>query len=495
MRENTDPTVVVWALVTLALLVVVTLNPAADPDLFARVAVGRLIEVAGEVVKEDPFAFTPRLDQWVDHEWLAGVVFHRIARWGGDAGLMAFDLAMMTATVGLLVRAQDEAGGASAAWSLMTLVPALGVWISVVRSRAFTFLLVALLLLALVRWRDGRTRWIWLLPPLFVPWANLHGGFVAGLGLLGVSALAASVRERRRALPLWLCLGACVLATLVNPYGLDYWTYILDATTRERPFIVEWRTMHGWQVGIVVVLLLTFAAGVWRRGAERRPPPEAWAMVAVSLWAAVDSQRLLNFLLVTLCVYGAGPFRAVVGIPVGRLGRSWQVALRHVSAAGAVLAVVALVALSVRNLRRFSDEGLSYEAYPVGAVEWLDRHGPGGRVLTHFNHGSYALWRLYPRYRVAVDGRYEETYPDQTVEMAALALQPLVPGHEEALAAVDPDFVVVPRRVLPQGEQAEAFGADWTVLYEDSSAVLIARPGQVGELASRPARPMWTPGF
>ncbi|MGD2067429.1 MAG: hypothetical protein PVI57_01990 [Gemmatimonadota bacterium] len=486
----TDRVLVVWLLAGLALLALLTLHPAVDPDLFARVAVGRLVEMSGGVVKQDPFAFTPRLDQWVDHEWLAGVVFYRVARWGGDAALLALALTMMGTTVGLLVRAQEELGRASAAWSLLTLVPAVGIWISVVRSRTFTFLFVAILLLVLVRWHNGRRGWIWLLPPCFVLWANLHGGFVAGLGLLGVSALAVSVRERRRASPLWLCLGACVLATLVNPFGLDYWTYILAATTRERPMILEWQTMRGWQIGIVVVLLLTFVGGAWRSGEGRRPPAEAWAMAGVSLWAAIDSQRLLNFLLVVLCVYGAGPYRAVVGGLVGPLSQPWRVALRRVSAAGALLAMAGLAVVSGRNLHRFAGTGLSYEAFPVGAVEWLERRGPGGRVLTHFNHGSFALWRLYPRYRVALDGRYEETYPDETVDMAALALQPRLPGHDEALADVDPDFIVVPER-----EWADAFGDGWEVIYEDSAAVLIARPGRVGEPAARPVRPMWTPGF
>lgn len=52
------------------------LSPSeADPDLFARVAVGRLVQAHGAIPLIDPFAFTPTLPLWIDHEWLSGVVF------------------------------------------------------------------------------------------------------------------------------------------------------------------------------------------------------------------------------------------------------------------------------------------------------------------------------------------------------------------------------------------------------------------------------------
>lgn len=480
-----------WLGVVSILLTILTIQPAADPDLFARVAVGRLIEVTGGVVEQDPFAFTPRLEQWVDHEWLSGLLFYQTARWGGDTALLALDLALMAATVAVLVRAQWEAGRASLIWSALTLVPTVGIWISVVRCNVFTFFFAALLLLALLRWRNGRSAWLWLLPPCFLLWANLHGGFVAGLGLLGASAVGATLVDRRTALALWICLAASALATLVNPYGLDYWRYIVAATTRERPMISEWQTMTGWQIGLTAGLLAVVLLGSWRADRRDRPPAEAWAMMGVSLWAAADAQRLLNFLLIVLCVYGAGAYRAVVRSVMDAVPRAYGVALRRVAGTGVVAATLALLLTTASNLGAFSRRGLSYEQFPVGPIDWLDRHGVGGRVLTHFNHGSFALWRLYPRYRVAVDGRYEETYPEETVATAGLALQPLLPGHLEALARIDPDYIVVPERAW-----AEDFGTGWTIVYEDVGGVVLAsRPELSSDREAGPRRPMWRAGF
>jgi hypothetical protein len=467
--------------------VLVTIRPGADPDLFARVAVGRLIEVTGGVTDRDPFPFTTLLDRWIDHEWLSGVVFYQVARLGGDWGLVIVNLLLMSAMVVVVVRAQKEYAGASLGWSLLTLVYLFGAWSSFVRSRAFTLLGVAILLLALVRWRNGRTRWIWLLPPIMVVWANAHGGFVAGLGLLGAAALAVTLRTPRKALALWACLGCCVAATFINPYGLDYWGYILSATTRERPVILEWQTLQDWQVATVLVLGAIYVLGAWVRRRDHSILPETLGLLLVSVWATLDSQRLLNFLLLVLAVYGSGEYRSVVAGASRWIGAGYRSAARQAAGAAALLLSPAMVILLVLNLR--AAPGLDYEGYPVGAVEWLHRHGDGGRLLTHFNHGSYALWRLYPLYQVAIDGRYEETYPEETVELAALALQPHAPGHADALQQIDPDYIVVPGR-----EWAADFGGDWRMVYSDSTSAVLARPG-LGPERDRPPRGVWVPGF
>jgi hypothetical protein len=321
-------------------------------------------------------------------------------------------------------------------------------------------------------------------------WANLHGGFVAGLGLLGVAAVAATPVDGRTAPALWICLAASVLATLVNPYGLDYWEYIIAATTMERPLISEWRTMQGWQIGLTAVLLSIVLLGSWKADRRDRPPAEAWAMMGVALWAAADAQRLLNFLLVVLCVYGSGAYRAAVRVLMDAVPRAYEVALRRVAGSGIMVATLVLLFLTASNVSAFARRGLSYEGFPVGPVEWLERHGAGGRVLTHFNHGSFALWRLYPRYRVAVDGRYEETYPEETVSLAGLALQPLLPGHQEALGLIDPDYIVVPERAW-----ADDFGAQWMIVYEDEGGVVLASGPEVSPSPELAPRPMWTAGF
>ena len=62
------------------------------------------------------------------------------------------------------------------------------------------------------------------------------------------------------------------------------------------------------------------------------------------------------------------------------------------------------------------------EHFPAAAVAFLSREHPPGPILNHYNWGGYFIWKLYPEYRVFMDGRadvYGDTFMD---EFAALLL-------------------------------------------------------------------------
>ncbi len=491
-----QPSMAVFA-TGIGLLALLTLRPGADPDLFARTAVGRLVELNGGVVRQDPFAYTPRLEQWVDHEWLSGVVFYQVARVGGDVGLLLLDLTLMLTTVVLVATAQRQTTGGRAwspPWLFLTMVPAFGVWVSVVRSRTFTFLFVSLLLLALVQWREKGTGWFfWVIPVLFIPWANLHGGFVVGLGLLGTTAAVVTVASPRRALALWVCLALSVLATLLNPYGLEYWDYILGAVTMDRSLVAEWGPLRILSpYGVLAVLWsAVFVAGAFL--SRHRSPPEAWAMVGVTFIMTLLSTRILNFLLVLLAVYGASSANAVAATVTTRLKSrmpSYWAATRNVVGAVFFLMLGVAAGQTLLNLSAFARNGLEYDRYPTEAVDWLATRGEGGRLLVHFNQGSFALWRLHPEYLVSVDGRYEETYPQSTIDVVHQALEPEHERHEESLRAVAPDYILI------EGpERADAFGAEWNIAYSDTRFAVLSHDTLTHNRRPRELRPMWVPGF
>jgi hypothetical protein len=55
--------------------------------------------------------------------------------------------------------------------------------------------------------------------------------------------------------------------------------------------------------------------------------------------------------------------------------------------------------------------------YPVREVDVLEQAGVEGNVAVPFHHGSYVSWRLYPKVKVSMDGRYEAAYPESSFKM------------------------------------------------------------------------------
>jgi hypothetical protein len=81
--------------------------------------------------------------------------------------------------------------------------------------------------------------------------------------------------------------------------------------------------------------------------------------------------------------------------------------------------------------------------YPVRAVDILEAAHAEGNLAVPFRWGSYASWRLAPRIKVSMDGRYEETYPDETFEENRAFFYKDGANWDELLRRYRVDFIIV----------------------------------------------------
>ncbi|HEX8969547.1 MAG TPA: hypothetical protein VF937_16810, partial [Chloroflexota bacterium] len=202
-----------------------------DPDYGWHLRTGQLIAEQHAVPRTDPFSFTATGNAWNDHEWLTELgMFVLQQQVGYVANVLAFGALM--ALTGLVMFRTCRVWGVGELTSIALVLWAFGMSLpsAGVRPQTITRLLLAVTALVLTIYlRGGSRRWLWVLPPLFALWSNLHGGFVIGLGLLGLSVLGqVSLGLTRRGAPsdasrswapLILVTLACIAASVVNPQG------------------------------------------------------------------------------------------------------------------------------------------------------------------------------------------------------------------------------------------------------------------------------------
>lgn len=475
------------------------LSRIADLDLFARVAVGRLIVLHGRVPLTDPFAYTPTKPVWYDHEWLAGLIFYHVSQLGGDVGLFICNAVFALSTIAILYLAQRSLTNdhASAAiWLLLCMVPCTGYWLPVIRAHSVTSLGLASFLLCFVRYRaHGDTRLFALLPLITAVWVNCHAGFVVGLGCLGV-VVGCLVLERA---PFWkpfVCLLACLGATLLTPYGPPFLTFVFEAVIKDRSSVIEWQTVSLLTDKGLFLGLILFIGIVGLKQGWRSIPLEGRFLLVVLLPFGVRYQRLLQLFCLVVAVYGTSLFAAFLQMMRAQFPARYQVWRRCLALvlAGSVPLAAGCFGSLLWEGERFS---LRHTLAPVHAMEWLRQHRSGGRLLVHFNEGSYALWRGYPRFQVSLDGRYEEVYPDSTVDAVLGAYGVDDPHHQHYVQQVAPDYILLCTMSTP-GVDHRKFGRDWWLIYEDRQCKLLSREpntdGRIGTAA--PGIPaIWEPVF
>ena len=406
-------------------------STVADPDLWGYLAFGRLFWVSGKFPYQDVYSYVPTLNPWVYHEWLTGVVFYPLYGKTGGVGLQILKYLFGLLTVALMYLTARKRGASplGAAGGLFITSGFLMIGYSPVRAQIFTYFFFTLTLYLLEQVRLTR-RWqvMGVIPIFMIIWCNLHGGFVAGLGLIALYALGEAL-ARRSFLPYLGILFLSGIATLVNPYGLRYLGYILHAITMPRPEITEWGSIFllsrpgisllevVYYFLIIIISLLLMWWGKWREITVS-------LTLGVTLYIGLAHVRHMVFFLILV-----GAYIPVILTPFlqGIMSWPWVITLRY-RLRWSIPAVLALILLCYGsyNLLHHAPWTLQTPSqpmedkngiyYPVAAINFIRTSNLSGNLLIHFDWGEYALWNLYPQCRVALDGRYETVYPESVAK-------------------------------------------------------------------------------
>jgi hypothetical protein len=258
-------------------------------------------------------------------------------------------------------------------------------------------------------------------------WANLHGGYLFGLGLAGLLAaeavlLAPDWRIRRRAARGWALFGALAVgAALLTPYGVAglLLPFRLTGMGFAMGQLVEWRSpdfqsFEPLELWLAVVLFVGFALG-WRL------PPTRLLMLLLLLHMALQHRRhgeLVGLVAPLLLAPALAPqLRALAaGRSAGPVDRGLAelakpASLRGVALAGALLAAVSAAVLHGAAVR--SD--IAIPAAALAAVEAAHVTGP---VLNDYGFGGYLIFSGIPPF---IDGR-AELYGDEFVRRYVKAM-------------------------------------------------------------------------
>ena len=402
----------------------------ADPDLWGHLRFGLDTLAAGSVATADRYSFTTDRP-WINHEWLSEAITAAVYRTGGVAGLMAFKALLAVSIFALIWQALRGVhstwrwtGLAIAAWGMLPLV-------STLRPQLWTGLLIVALCRVLA---SSSSRAPWWLPPIFAIWANLHGGWIVGGGLVAVWTAAAWVERSPRRWTLLAAGTASLAATMVNPYGWHLLEFLAHTVRFGRDHITEWQPV--WDGGTPMVWLWALPA----------------ALIALTWW------RVGRPSLVTLCALAA---LATAGARVGRLeplfalaavvllSRQWPRAEATASPArrdarivldACAVAIIVGVALRVQIVPHC----ITTAGTPApDTVAGESLRPVRGRLVTSFNWGEYAIWHFGPALQVSIDGRRETLYSERTVA-EQLGIMFGEPIGIAALARMAPDYVWLP---------------------------------------------------
>lgn len=277
-----------------------------DPDIWWHLADARILTTTHHFIQIEPYSFTVAGERWVNPEWLSELPYWFSYRALGLRGI--YLVAWLTVCANVLFvywRGYLKARHAGAAFWAAGIAVLLMTVNSGPRTIGIAYLAMSAELAILECAERGMTRPLWLLPPLFCVWINLHGSWLIGFALLALYVLCGSFRIKVGALEqeafgsrernrLLVVLAASVAALFVNPYGWRLVWNPLDMMLNQTlniATVAEWQplsmdTLDG-KAAVLAVGLMVVANLI--RGRQWRI--FELALVFFAWFAAIDHMR------------------------------------------------------------------------------------------------------------------------------------------------------------------------------------------------------------
>jgi hypothetical protein len=446
----------------------------AEPDIWWHLRNAAYLFQHHSFPSVDTYSFTAAGSPWMNFEWLSEVPLFLGFKAMGLQGLL---LVYFSLLVLIYIGVYHRSCRAGADCKDATLATLLAIFLGVVsigpRTLLFGWLCMVGLLLVLDRFqRSGKG--LWLLPPLFVLWINLHGSWIFGMVVLMMIIASGMVEgewglvvarrwtsgELKKLLPVFTI---SLAALFVNPFGYKLVLYPFDLLFRQRgamQYVQEWHSVDfstgDGKLALIVILAL-LAAALFSR---RRWKLDEVLLTAFALWAALSHVRFLFFAGIVLVPILAP--RLKLFPPYQReLDKPWL-------NAGIMAAVVGSLIFffpSAAKLQQKVDE-----EYPTAALRFMQRQHLNGRIFNQYVWGGYMEWNA-PELKPFIDGRadifvYNGVLDDHRKATTIEGPFQILDKHQIDYALLQPEW---PLTYLLEHSPA------WRPIYSDKVAVLFER--------------------
>ena len=445
-----------------------TLHIEIDFDFFARLIVGKSYFQTGTLFNQDFYSYGTT-HNFIDHEWGSSLIFYLIQNYLGDVGLFCFKSIIIFLTLYIITRAirlKDKDVKLNFLFFFFALQSISYNIFSTIRCQTFSFLFFVLFfyILLLVK-KTKNYKILWCLPILNIAWANLHGGFVLGFALIALFIIGEFLNKNKDfAKHLSIIFIATILSSLINPYGINYLSFIFEAFKLNRIHITEWQSaflnknyifsLVKFKLFFIATILLFLYSIIKNIKTSTKIDKTKYLVLFFIMLITLKAQRCHVFFTYSVLILCYCDFYNIFNKKLPILADK----IKEFVLFGIILASAIIHFFEYKFINIVSNIN-----YPIYAVEFIKQNDLKGNVFTMFHTGSYVAYKLYPDNLVFMDGRYEEVYNTDLInQMGKFFLAQdngkLLKNYHHDILILDKSYPIA--KVMKTDK-------DWFLAYED----------------------------
>ena len=459
-----------------------------DADTGYHIRAGEYILKTFSAPSHDIFSFLSPPPKWTAHEWLSEVVMALLHRAFGLTGVVLFFIFLISVTYPLLFRMLRTCrGNIIADILIITIVIASSALHWLARPHIFSMVIMVGWYQILELFQKGSRNYLYMLPPLMILWVNLHGGFVAGFLLLaiyficngikiGFSAGEGKEQVKGKARFLGYTILACLLVSLINPYGYQILTFPFGLVSNRvlMDHVMEFLSPDFHQAmpfKYLLFLMITILA-VSR---------EKLDIIEISLLLIFLNMALYSVRYIPLFCIVAAPILAkqagfVLDQKEGSRFPTFQYKSENIAKIDSLVkgypwVVVALILVTGFTATGRLEFHFDPKKKPVDAVDFLRKENVTGNMFNRDEFGDYLIYAAYPQYHVFIDGRLDMYGTEKFKEYLKVAN--IGPGWEKVLEKYNIGWIFYDANSVLSRFLYEKNG--WRLIYADNVANIFVK--------------------
>jgi hypothetical protein len=515
----------------LILIFLIYSNEVDDLDLWWELKSGQIIYETRSIPSQDDFSYTAvipdkiseigrkgidtsetsseKLNRYwtstfIKRKWLSQLILYIAYLLGGFKGLGLMKSAVFAVAYLVLYLTMLRRGaGYVSSLLVLCLIAFIGIDFNYTRSQMFSYTLFPCLLYVLYDFKS-EGKYIYALPVIMAFWANMHGGFVLGAVIItaftlaectkyvlrrvvGISAISSLNMVRLKILLVFSILS--ILISLASPGG--YSTYFFPLMLSKSTFVnvEEYLSPQLYEYHAYWFMLALVWSSVFFLFIRKKLDLTETFLILIVTILSIKGIKFIIFFALGASVFLAFSLTCAASWLKCRKPVKWLFNAPVLSTinlkTAATLFLTAILLLTLIKTGVYNGTLKFYvreHRYPSGAVDFISKNKPPGRIFNLFNWGGYIIWFLYPDYRVFIYGRaLNETAYSQYNQIikASKGNEAGIPLWKRLLNAHDVNIImtsaVSSSGVIIPLVDALNYDEDWALIYADGKSMIFIR--------------------
>lgn len=483
--ENKNKVInLILTILVFAAVFIFSLNLPTDPDLGWHLKYGEYFFNNGAALRENIFSTMMPDYKWTNHSWASDLVIFAAYKGYGFLGISLLGAGIVTLTFFVLSKAFRLT-----LWNKAVIFPALLLFVSNVnavsfRSQLTSYFFTALLIFVLARYQENKKNLLYAIP-LFLIWANFHGGFIIGLvifaGFIGTTKLL-ELRKNFNIKKFFsnvkfetLVVIGVLLATLINPFG--YGVYMESFNHFGNPwlkYVSEWAAFENmsqqwWKLILFSNLYLLGMIVLFMTNKVKNILP--FSVLILLFMVLSFNERRYAWTMYYLSVpflMGLSEYIKPSSKSLQRTGSLILISLFLISAfyfKGSFQKYITM------DWNKFCRNPSNYCSY--GALSYIKKNNLTNSLSTPYSWGGWMIWN-YPEIKPSIDGRMH-LWEDESGYSAFGEYYTNVQDWESIDKSKYRNVVVLKQKPMFKRLKTLAKEGKWIWLYEDEVSAVFTR--------------------